>query len=78
MGRRYWKTKAGVLVTDINWLLTLDRRGRLAEKILCGRVPSGGCHGWVWLKNLTPTKAPKRKLHRQWLKNLGATPKRRK
>lgn len=70
MRRRYWRTKSGVLVTDLEWLLTLDRRGGLAEKVLCERVPSGGRHGWVWLKNLTPAKAPKRRTQRLWLKNL--------
>jgi hypothetical protein len=64
---RYWKTKGGVLVREVSRTLALNRGGLAEVKIHAERAPSGGYHGWLWLKNLKPAKAPMR--WRGWVKS---------
>lgn len=53
MNEKRWKTKGGVVVIERGRSTDPDRRGREAVKIHAYRE-TGGYHGLLWLKNLTP------------------------
>lgn len=48
-----WKTKAGVHVFETERRLE-RRREKREVKVHTVRAGTGGDHGWVWLRNLTP------------------------
>lgn len=55
MNEKRWKTKGGVVVIERGRREVRDRRGRLRVKIEAYRE-TGGYHGLLWLKNLTPVE----------------------
>jgi hypothetical protein len=52
---RYWRTKSGVLVVETDRIKVQTPRGA-GIKIRAERAASGGFHGLLWLKDLTPAK----------------------
>lgn len=49
--RKLYRTKAGVLVALSSRHRAL-RRGKREWIAFATRVPTGGRHGWLWLRNL--------------------------
>jgi len=55
--RRYWRTKAGIVVIELarSWF---DNRHNIRElKILAYRAATMAPHGWLWLKPLRRVSA---------------------
>lgn len=55
VGLLKWRTAGGVVVEERGRRREMDRKGRVTWKISAWKA-SGGFHGWLWLRNLTPVE----------------------